>query len=96
MNDPDTAPPDIVHSGLEMRPLGSDVIVHGPASPAAKFEPEIRTGVPAAPEVGSKLIVAPTTNVAVPKSLSGAPEGSVWVCPTTVTVLLPRVAVLKT
>jgi hypothetical protein len=93
VNDPDSAPPVIMQSGLEMRPLGVDVIAQGPLSPgSAKFEPEIRTGVPAGPEIGTRLIVAPTVNMAVPKSLAGAPEGLVWVCPTTFTVLSPRVA----
>jgi hypothetical protein len=81
-----------MQSGLEMRPLGVDVIAQGPLSPeSAKFEPEINTGVPAGPEIGTKLIVAPTVKIAVPKSF-GAPEGSVGICPTTFTVLSPRVA----
>jgi hypothetical protein len=88
VNDPDTPPdPDIVHVGLEMILVGDDVIVQGPASPAAKLEPETRTLVPGRPEAGVNAIVGPTVNVAVAESESGVGGlGVVGGRPMTVTV----------
>jgi hypothetical protein len=67
VNDPDIAPPATVHSGLEIRSVGVEVIAH-PVSPAAKFEPEMRTLVPGRPEVGTQVIEAPTMKDAVAES----------------------------
>lgn len=72
VNDPDIAPPATVQSGLEIRPLGVDEIVQ-PVSPAAKFDPEMRTFVPGRPEVGSSEIPGSTVKVAAPASPSGNP-----------------------
>jgi hypothetical protein len=85
---PDTPPDDdIEHDGLEMMLLGDDVIVQGPASPAAKLEPETRTLVPGRPEVGINAIVGPTVNVAVAESEAGVGGlGVVGGIPMTVTV----------
>ena len=44
-NVPDTAPPDTVQTGLEMRPLGDEVTLQL-VSPAEKPEPRIVTVVP--------------------------------------------------
>ena len=85
VKDPDTPPdPVIVQVGLEMMSVGDDVIVHGPASPPAKLEPEIRTFVPGRPAAGVNAIVGPTVNMAV--ALSCLPSGGLGGCPTTVTV----------
>jgi hypothetical protein len=66
MKEPDRAPaPEIEHSGLEMILLGVDVIVHEPASPAAKLEPETRTLVPGRPDVGFNVTEGSTVKVAV-------------------------------
>jgi len=86
---PDTPPDDdIEHDGLEMILLGDDVIVQGPASPAAKLEPETRTLVPGRPIVGVNAIVGPTVNMAVAESGGGGLGGlgRVGPCPWTVTV----------
>ena len=77
VNEPDIAPPATVHSGFEMRPVGEDVIVQ-PVSPKAKFEPEMRTFVPARPVVGVNEIPGVKRKLAVPKSVP--------VCPVRVTV----------
>jgi hypothetical protein len=82
-------PPDavIVHDGLEMMSLSGGVIVQGPASPAAKLEPETRTLVPARPAAGVNAIVGPTVNVAVAESDRGlGGVGLVGPNPETVTV----------
>jgi hypothetical protein len=87
VKEPDRAPrPEIEHSGLEMILLGVDVIVHEPASPAAKLEPETRTFVPGRPEVGVNETDGSTVKVALAESRTGAPLGSVGVYPFTVTV----------
>jgi hypothetical protein len=65
VNDPDIDPPATVHSGLDMRPVGDDVIVQ-PVSDRAKFEPEMRTFVPARPEVGVTEMPGVKTKLAVP------------------------------
>jgi hypothetical protein len=66
VKDPEAPPdPDIVQVGLEMMLLGDDVIVQGPASPAAKLDPESRTLVPARPELGVNATDGVTVNVAV-------------------------------
>lgn len=85
---PDTPPDDdIEHNGLEMILLGDDVIVQGPASPAAKLEPETRTLVPGRPIVGVNAIVGPTVNMAVAESGGGGVGGLGRVSqPCTVTV----------
>jgi hypothetical protein len=59
-----------------MRPAGLEVIVQGPESSAAKFEPTTRTFVPECPEVGVNVTVALIVNVALAKS-TVAPLGSV-------------------
>jgi hypothetical protein len=61
VNDPDIAPPSSRHAGLEIRPLGSEVIEQ-PASTAAKFEPETPTGVLGRPEDGDNTIPGFTWN----------------------------------
>jgi len=64
VKDPDTAPaPDIEHNGPEMILLGDDVIVHEPASPAEKPDPETRTLVPGRPDVGVNAIAGSTVNM---------------------------------
>jgi hypothetical protein len=87
VKEPDRAPaPEIEHSGPEMILLGVDVIVHEPASPAAKLEPDTRTLVPGRPEVGVNATDGSTVKVALAESRTGAPLGSVGVYPFTVTV----------
>jgi hypothetical protein len=69
MNEPDITPAAIVHTGLEMRPVGAEVMVQGPVSPGvpvAKFDPVTKTFVPACPDVGVIVIVAWTRKLAVP------------------------------
>jgi hypothetical protein len=44
------------HDGLEINPLGDEVIAH-PVSATTKFEPETLTGVLARPEDGDTVIV---------------------------------------
>jgi hypothetical protein len=44
-NDPDIEPPDTVHDGFEMRPLGDEVMLQL-VSPEEKPNPVIVTGVP--------------------------------------------------
>jgi hypothetical protein len=66
MNEPDIVPAAIVHTGLEMRPVGAEEIVQGPVSLDAKFDPVTKTFVPACPEVGVIEIVAWTRKLAVP------------------------------
>jgi hypothetical protein len=66
MNEPDITPAAIVHTGLEMRPVGAEVMVQGPVSPDAKFDPVTKTFVPECPEVGESEIVACTRKLAVP------------------------------
>lgn len=56
MKDPDIVPATSTHDGLVINPLGDEVIAH-PASPAAKFEPEILTTVLARPEFTDSTIV---------------------------------------
>ena len=56
MNNPDITPESSTHVWPEIRPLGDEVIAH-PVSPAAKFEPEMVTRVPAPPEDGDSEIV---------------------------------------
>ena len=66
VKEPDRAPePEIEHSGLEMILVGEDVIVHDPASPAAKLEPETRTLVPGRPDVGFTVTEGSSVKVAV-------------------------------
>jgi hypothetical protein len=66
VKDPDRPPDDdIEHNGLEMMLLGVDVIVHEPASPAAKLEPDTKTLVPGSPEVGVNETDGSTVKVAV-------------------------------
>lgn len=67
VNEPDSAPPATVHSGVEIRPLGDEMIEH-PVSPAPKFVPVTRTFVPARPEAGSNEIPGKTVKLAVPMS----------------------------
>jgi len=55
MNDPESDPPTTVHSGFETNPPGYVMIEH-PVSAALKPVPEIRTFVPACPEVGNRFI----------------------------------------
>ena len=61
MNEPDIVPATSTHDGLEINPLGDEVIVH-PVSPTMKFEPEILTIVLARPEVGDSTIVGVNWN----------------------------------
>ena len=75
VNDPDIAPPATVQSGLEIRPLGDDVIVQ-PVSPAAKFVPVTRTFVPARPEAGNNERPAVTVKLPVPTSRPMSPVSS--------------------
>ena len=56
VKDPDTTPPDTEHVELEMSPLGNEDIEQL-ESPAAKFDPETSTFVPAGPEVGDRTTV---------------------------------------
>jgi hypothetical protein len=72
MNEPDIAPLATVHTGLEMRPLGDDVIVQ-PVSVIAKFEPEMRTFCPARPVLGVTEMPGVTVKLALPESPSGTP-----------------------
>lgn len=88
VNDPDIASPATVHSGFEMRPLGVEEIVH-PTSPAAKFEPEMRTFVLGRPEAGSNEIPGSTVKLVVAPSINAAP-----LVPFTTTVHPPTVAVV--
>jgi hypothetical protein len=66
MNEPDIVVAAIVHTGLEMRPVGLEEMVQGPVSPVAKFDPVTKTFVPACPEVGVIVTVAWTRKLAVP------------------------------
>jgi hypothetical protein len=90
-NEPDIELPDgddgeIMHNGLEMRPAGFEEIVHGPASPPAKFEPVTRTLVPEWPEVGVNETVALMVKTAVAASTACVPSGAVIsVYPSTLT-----------
>jgi hypothetical protein len=91
VNDPDIVLPvgllATVHSGLEMRPLGLEVIVQGPLSPAAKFEPVTRTLIPECPEVGVNATVGFIVKTAVAESTGDAPSGVVIsVYPSTLTM----------
>lgn len=61
MNDPDIVPAISTHDGLEISPLGDEVIAH-PISPTTKFEPEMLTGVLARPEDGDSVIVGVNWN----------------------------------
>jgi len=88
VNEPDIAPPATVQSGFEMRPLGVEEIVQ-PVSPAAKFEPEMRTFVPGRPEVGSNEIPGSTVKLAVALSML-----TPLLVPHTTTVHPPTVAVV--
>jgi hypothetical protein len=73
VNEPDSAPPATVHSGVEINPLGDEVIEH-PVSPGlAKFVPVTRTFVPARPEAGSNERPGMTVKLAVPLSPSATP-----------------------
>jgi hypothetical protein len=85
--DPD---PEIEHRGLEMILLGEDEIVHEPASPAAKLEPDTNTLVPGRPEVGFNVTEGSSVKGAVAESnWADVPSGLVIVYPRTVTVWLP-------
>ena len=64
MNDPDIVPKTSTHDGLEISPLGEEVIAH-PISPTAKFEPEMLTRVLARPEDGDSVIAGVNWNGAV-------------------------------
>ena len=61
MNDPDIVPPTSTQDGLEINPLGDEVIAH-PTSPATKFVPDTATSVLARPEVGDSVIVGVNWN----------------------------------
>jgi len=61
VNEPDIVPATSTHDGLEINPLGDEVIVH-PVSLTTKFEPEILTIVLARPEVGDSTIVGVNWN----------------------------------
>jgi len=61
VKDPDIVPATSTHDGLEINPLGDEVIVH-PVSATAKFEPETLTTVLARPEVGDSTIVGVNMN----------------------------------
>lgn len=87
MNNPDTTPATSRHDEPEIRPIGDEVIPHV-ESPAAKFEPETVTGVPAPPDGGDSEIAGSTRNGAdldVPLRLE-----------VTVTVEMPGTAVPTT
>jgi hypothetical protein len=87
VNNPDITPVTTTHDGPEIRPIGDEVIAH-PESPAAKFEPEMVTRVPAPPEDGDSEIVGFNWNGAdldVPLGLE-----------VTVTVEIPGTAVPTT
>jgi hypothetical protein len=86
VNDPDIAPPATAQSGLEIRPLGDEVIVQ-PVSPAAKLLPVMRTFVVARPEVGSNEIAGSTVKSVVPKSVPGAPVTVTVVTPGTIAAI---------
>jgi len=73
VNEPDIAPPATVHNGLEMRPVGDDVIVQPVSAGLAKFEPEMRTFCPARPEVGVNDMPGVTVKLTLPESPSGTP-----------------------
>ena len=61
MNDPDIVPATSTHDGLEISPLGEEVIAH-PISATAKFVPEMLTGVLARPEAGVSVIFGVNRN----------------------------------
>lgn len=61
MNDPDIILATSTHDGLEISPLGNDVIAH-PISPIAKFVPEMLTRVLARPEAGDSVIFGVNRN----------------------------------
>ena len=61
MNDPDIVPKTSTHDGLEISPLGEEVIAH-PISATAKFVPEMLTGVLARPEAGDSVIFGVNMN----------------------------------
>jgi len=87
LKDPDIPPPETVHCGFEMSPVGFDVIVQL-VSPMAKFDPWTRTFVPGSPAFGDNVIPGVTLNVAVPKSpklpvtviveVPGTAESATW------------------
>jgi hypothetical protein len=56
VKDPDIVPATSTHDGLEINPLGIEVIAH-PVSPARKLEPETLTTVLGRPELGDNTIV---------------------------------------
>lgn len=64
VNEPDIAPPAKAQTGLEIKPLGDDVIVQL-VSAALKPEPRTDTAVPGLPEAGVRLTEGVTKNVAV-------------------------------
>jgi hypothetical protein len=72
MKEPDIAPLATVQTGLEIRPLGEDEIVQ-PVSAMAKFEPEMRTFVPARPVLGVTVMPGVTVKVPVPTSVPTSP-----------------------
>jgi hypothetical protein len=86
VNEPDIAPRATAHSGFKMRrgELGDDEIAQ-PVSVGAKFEPEMRTYVPARPEVGVNEMPGVTVNVADAQS-TALPLGVVVENPLTVTL----------
>jgi hypothetical protein len=67
MNEPDIAPLATVQTGLDMRPVGDDVMVQ-PVSPVLKFEPEMRTFAPARPVLGVTVMPGVIVKVFVPRS----------------------------
>jgi len=60
---PDIAPPATAHTGLEINPLGDELIVQL-VSPAAKPDPNTTTVVPGAPEAGVKVTAGVTKKLA--------------------------------
>jgi hypothetical protein len=61
VNDPDIILATSRHTGLEISPLGEEVIAH-PTSPTAKFVPETLTRVLARPEEGNSVIFGVNRN----------------------------------
>jgi len=74
MKDPAIVPlgEDMLHDGLEIRPLGDEEIPQ-PVSPGAKPEPEMVTTVPGRPEVSDRTIPGVTRKFATCQSLLGWP-----------------------
>jgi hypothetical protein len=78
VNDADTALPDILQAGLEIKPLGDDAIRHV-LSARLKPDPDTVTTVPTGPEVGESTIT-----MTVKDALALSPDD-----PVTVTVYVP-------